>query len=101
MKKLFVYLFVIALVFGFNSFSLSEEKNGQKNSVTTCPYLNSLMQSSASSECPFLMKKSEGSEACPYLNEKDASKCPYTEKMREKKLKIEKKSKPEMEIKSS
>ena len=47
------------------------------------------------------MKKSEGLEACPYLNEKDAYKCPYTEQMKENKINIEKKGTTEIDIKSS
>lgn len=101
MKKSFLYFVVFALISGFTSFSLSDEKSQRKNSVSACPYLNSLLKSSASLKSPFTMKKSEGLEACPYLNEKDASKCPYIEQMKKKKLNIEKRSKPEIEIKSS
>ncbi len=101
MKKSFLYLIIIALVIGFTTAGVGEEKSEKQTSISTCPYLNSINDSSSSTECPFVMKKSEALNDCPYSGEKESAKCPYTEKMKEGNLQIQKKSKPGIEIKSS
>jgi hypothetical protein len=100
MKKLSFYLAVFVLTIGFANADVSKNNNKLSES-TNCPYLNSIVNSGDSIECPYLSNKSKVENKCPYSEEKISGTCPYNDEMKEGNLRIEKKNKPEIEIKSS
>ena len=100
MKQLFFYLAVFALTIGFANADVSKNNNKPSESAN-CPYLNSIVNSDNSTECPYISNKSKAENECPYTEEKKSGKCPYSDEMKEGSLKIEKKNTPEIEIKSS
>jgi len=100
MKQLFFYLAVFALTIGFANADVSKNNNKPSESAN-CPYLNSVMISGDSIECPFLSNKLKVENQCPYSEEKVSDKCPYNDEMKEGNLKIQKKNTPEIEFKSS
>jgi len=90
MKQLFLYFAAFVLAIGFANADVSENNNKKASESANCPYLNSIVNSGNSTECPFISDKSNVKNECPYNDE-----------IEEGNSKIQKKNKPRVEIKSS
>lgn len=101
MKQSFFYLVAFVLTIGFAHADVSEYKDKKASKSTGCPFLNSIVNSGNTTDCPYISIKSKAENKCPYTEEKKSGKCPYSDEMKEGSLKIEKKKSPEVEIKSS